>query len=47
MRCYNTTTGAVDNNIIKDQPGGTYMLKGYITAHAGAVVPTDTNLLFK
>ena len=41
MRCYNTTTGAVDNNIIKDQPGGTYMLKGYITAHAGAVVPTE------
>ena len=41
MRCYNTTTGVVDNNIIKDQPGGTYMLKGYITAHAGAVVPTE------
>ena len=41
MRCYNTTTGVVDNNIIKGQPGGTYMLKGYITAHAGAVVPTE------
>ena len=35
------TTGVVDNNIIKGQPGGTYMLKGYITAHAGAVVPTE------
>ena len=41
MRCYNTTTGVVDNNIIKGQPGATYMLKGYITAHAGAVVPTE------
>ena len=41
MRCYNTTTGAVDNNIMVGKPSGTYKLKGYITAHAGAVVPTE------
>ena len=41
MRCYNTTTGEVDNNIMVGKPSGTYKLKGYITAHAGAVVPTE------
>ena len=41
MRCYNIATGAVDNNIIVKEKGGTHKLKGYITAHAGAVVPTE------
>lgn len=46
MQCYyydkvNETTGEPDNNIIVGESSRTHKLKGYITAHAGAVVPTE------
>ena len=46
MQCYyydkvNETTGEPDNNIFLGEKPGTHKLQGYITAHAGAVKPTE------
>ena len=41
MRCYATATNKVDNNVTVGENAGTHKIQGYISAHAGAVVPIE------